>query len=568
MKAKPLDNSITGGGYIINTDSAGQYAADDGLKTNLGFNAKFNKNGTNVQGKINIIFRRMELDGLVHLYQIKSTAVSSLGVNAADGTATFLSKANLTDVTNPLLPVSLGGNPDLTLKTDDNGEPGTGSNAKGTDKVSVTLFSGSLLLYSSNWTGVQSQLQILDGGNIRNHPNTETLLSFVNSVASPIAPGDQTLTEGNSGTQSQVFTVKLSQASTKTVTVNYSTADNSPTMGAATAGLDYVAKSGTLTFAPGVTTQTITVAVNGDPLDEPDETFFLNLSNPVGAGIQDQTAVGMILDNDLPLPLQAVGGAATGGEDVVAVTSDMVQPLLTAAITQWQAAGADSLLLNSLNTIQVTITDLPGTTLALASQGLIVLDRDAAGYGWFIDPTPGVNEEFVANSSIDSDASRFTNAASSWQFIANPDSPAFSQVDLLTTIVHELGHALGIGHESGLAVMQDGLETGVRRLVGDNSLHAEGGVVAAASDTRQAITKPDQAAATSADFSRILGSVGTGSLIDWTEDVPGSRRTVDPSFMPKNRPSWVRSFLSDLGTDADEQEADHELEVTLPGPRI
>ena len=43
--AKPLDNSITGGGYIINSDSAGQYAADDGRKTNFGFNVKFNKSG-------------------------------------------------------------------------------------------------------------------------------------------------------------------------------------------------------------------------------------------------------------------------------------------------------------------------------------------------------------------------------------------------------------------------------------------------------------------------------------------------------------------------------------------
>ena len=77
----------------------------------------------------------------------------------------------------------------------------------------------------------------------------------MNSVGSPTALGDQTVTEGNSGTQNMVFTVKLSQASTQTVKVDYSTADNSPAVAAATAGQDYVAKSGTLTFAPGVTAQ-------------------------------------------------------------------------------------------------------------------------------------------------------------------------------------------------------------------------------------------------------------------------------------------------------------------------
>jgi hypothetical protein len=140
--AKPLDNSITGGGYIINTDSAGLYAADDGLKTNFGFNVKLNRSGTNAQGKVNIIFRRLEDDGVEHIYQIKSTAISSVGVNAADGTSTFLSKANLTDITNPSAPIARGGNLDLTIRTDDNGEPGTGSNNKGTDKVSVALFNG------------------------------------------------------------------------------------------------------------------------------------------------------------------------------------------------------------------------------------------------------------------------------------------------------------------------------------------------------------------------------------------------------------------------------------------
>ena len=78
-----------------------------------------------------------------------------------------------------------------------------------------------------------------------------------------------------------------------TVTVQYATAD-----GTATAGSDYTATSGTLTFAPSVTTMTINVPVIGDTIVEPDETFFINLSNPSNATIAVAQAQGTILNDD------------------------------------------------------------------------------------------------------------------------------------------------------------------------------------------------------------------------------------------------------------------------------
>src|SRR5439155_6862973 len=86
-----------------------------------------------------------------------------------------------------------------------------------------------------------------------------------------------------SGTADAVFTVILSTASGQTVTVNYSTAD-----GTAAAGADYVAASGTLTFPPGSTTQTIVVTVNGDTLNEANETFFVKLSSQVNAALRSE----------------------------------------------------------------------------------------------------------------------------------------------------------------------------------------------------------------------------------------------------------------------------------------
>ena len=69
---------------------------------------------------------------------------------------------------------------------------------------------------------------------------------------------------------------------------------------AAPAGSDYVAKTGTLTFADGVATMTITVLVNGDVTDEYDQGFYVNLSGASGAVITDGQGLGTILNDDLP----------------------------------------------------------------------------------------------------------------------------------------------------------------------------------------------------------------------------------------------------------------------------
>ena len=102
-----------------------------------------------------------------------------------------------------------------------------------------------------------------------------------------------TSTEGNTGTRPFAFTVTLSAAYDVPVTVDYATAN-----GTATAGSDYQAASGTLTFAPGETSKTITVLVNGDRLAEPNETFFVNLSSPTNATIADGQGVGTIVDDE------------------------------------------------------------------------------------------------------------------------------------------------------------------------------------------------------------------------------------------------------------------------------
>lgn len=103
------------------------------------------------------------------------------------------------------------------------------------------------------------------------------------------------LPEGNAGTRAFVFTVSLSAASAAPVTVQFSTRN-----GTAQAGSDYVALSGTLTFAPGELTKAITIQVNGDTQQEEVEVFFVDLTNATGATIADAEGLGRIFNDDAP----------------------------------------------------------------------------------------------------------------------------------------------------------------------------------------------------------------------------------------------------------------------------
>jgi thermitase len=101
-----------------------------------------------------------------------------------------------------------------------------------------------------------------------------------------------------------VVTLTLSAPSARQATVNYATSN-----GTATAGSDYTAKSGTLTFNPGETSKTLSVSITNDTRDEPDETFTLSLSNLVNVEPGTPTAATItIADDDLP-PSVAFGGS-------------------------------------------------------------------------------------------------------------------------------------------------------------------------------------------------------------------------------------------------------------------
>ncbi len=116
-------------------------------------------------------------------------------------------------------------------------------------------------------------------------------------TAPSISVNDPTVIEGNAGTVNLTYTVSLSAASGQTVTVNYATEDGTAT----TANSDYASTSGSFSFAPGETSKTVTVLVNGDTANEPDETVKLNLSSATNATILDAQGVGTITNDDVAI---------------------------------------------------------------------------------------------------------------------------------------------------------------------------------------------------------------------------------------------------------------------------
>jgi large repetitive protein len=134
------------------------------------------------------------------------------------------------------------------------------------------------------------------------------------------------------------------------------------------------------------------------------------------------------------------------------VTASALQPLVSEAVAHWAAAGLSADALSSMANVKVVLTDLPGSYLGLADGNTIYIDRDAAGYGWFVDPTPQLNEEFAATANGQ---------------LRAVDSRAVDHIDLLTVVEHELGHTLGLADSSLDDLMNGTLGTGVRRNVAE-----------------------------------------------------------------------------------------------------
>ncbi len=129
--------------------------------------------------------------------------------------------------------------------------------------------------------------------------------------------------EGRSGRTNFRFTVTRAGSTSSAVSVSFATAN-----GSATAGSDYTAISGTVSFAAGETTKTVTVSVKGDRTAELDEEFFVNLSNPTGgATLADGQGLGTIRNDDGPIGSGAGRAAGAESGSATAGATTLIVPL-------------------------------------------------------------------------------------------------------------------------------------------------------------------------------------------------------------------------------------------------
>ena len=173
-----------------------------------------------------------------------------------------------------------------------------------------------------------------------------------------IAVRDVLVVEGNSGTTQATFVVALSAASSQTVSCSFATAN-----GTATAGSDYTATSGSVTFAAGEIEKPVVVLVNGDTVDETQETIFLDISNVVNATVSSSRGTGFINDDDGPtISINNVtiteGNAGTKAATFTLILSGpSVEAIAVRAITGPGTAAAPS----DYNSINTVVIFQPGT---------------------------------------------------------------------------------------------------------------------------------------------------------------------------------------------------------------
>lgn len=222
--------------------------------------------------------------------------------SSSTGTLTVNKAATTTAVTSSANPSSAGQSVTFTATVSSSAGTPTGNLqfkiAGSSSGISPLALNGSgVATFATASLGAGSHAVTADyNGDSNFNTSTGTLSGgqVVNNQPS-LSINNRTVTEGNSGTTNASFTVTLSAASALTVTVNYATAN-----GTATAPSDYVSASGTLTFTPGQTTQTITVLVNGDTTNEADESFTIGLSSATNATIASATGTGTITNDDTP----------------------------------------------------------------------------------------------------------------------------------------------------------------------------------------------------------------------------------------------------------------------------
>lgn len=368
---------------------------------------------------------------------------------------------------------------------------------------------------------------------------------------------DTSVIEGNLGTVDAQFTVSLSAASEKEITVDFATSD-----GSATSGSDYQSTTGTVTFLPGETSKQILVPVVGDTEDEPDETFFVTLTNPVNVVFEDDTAQGTILDDDLPG--LTIGDAQITEGDAGTTTIQFTVTLSSASQSSVSVGYTTLPVTATANLDYQTITDTlifaPGQTQRVISvlvngdlirepdetfevqlsnaSGAVILDDRATGTILDNDPLPTIS---IAGASVNEG----NNGTTPLTFTVSLSNPSSTPVTVQFATV--AGTALGgvdFQANSGTVTFAPGQvqQTVVVNVIGDlrdefdetvfvQLSNASGGTLADSGQASGTIVDDDPAPTVSInDVSQFEGDFGATNAVFTVALSAPSDRTITTSY--------------------------------------
>ncbi len=417
-----------------------------------------------------------------------SNASAGTEIGTASGTGTITDDDPKFSIDSPSVTEGDGGSVNLVFTvtlgasstsrlTVDYADAGTGTATSGTDYTAVDA--GTLTFAA----GVTSRtIAVPVTGDTANEANETVVLALSNATGGAgisTASGTGTITdndtpsfsidspsvaEGDSSTTNLVFTVTLSPVSATQVTVNYASSDG--TTNGATAGTDYTANTGTLTFAANAASQTITIVVEGDTTYEPDETVIVTLSGAsTGTNIATLTGTGTITNDDPGLSIANASvtegdsgsvnlaftvtmspasssqvtvnyattatGTATAGTDYTAISSTT----LTFAMGETSKTITVSVTGDTVNepdeTVIVMLSSPSGADLVMASATGTIRDNDTPGFSIdspsVVEGDPGDSTNLVFTVSL-SPESYQTSVTVNWA-VTSTSSTATSGTD-------------------------------------------------------------------------------------------------------------------------------------------
>ncbi|WP_417740474.1 FG-GAP-like repeat-containing protein [Rosistilla oblonga] len=204
--------------------------------------------------------------------------------------------------------------------------------------------------------------------------------------------------------------------------------------GSAIPGQHFTMQSQRIVIPADATSASILIqAINNQEIENADRVIQIE-----AVGANASTTITIRNEDGVSYPLRAAGtpSAIAPAEASQAELSG----LYAASLDVWQQAGLSASGLDRLRSLSIEVADLEGDVLGRALNDRIAIDSDAAGFGWFVDATPLDDEEFEPGSQSD----------------------VSGAIDLLSVILHEQAHALGLDHGDS-PLMSETLEAGTRR---------------------------------------------------------------------------------------------------------